>query len=444
MEVFRYIPLCKTFEDASKAIFEYCKKLTGARSGYVALLSENGKENEVLFLDAGGIPCKVDPNLPMPIRGLREIAYKKKEVAYENSLPESLWMEYMPEGHVRLDNVLFAPLNIEKKTVGVIGIANKPGGFNEQDVHISKSLGDLAALALTYAKSQCKLKNSEDLFRTIFEQSAVGIAQVTPDGSFKRTNSKFSDIIGYSVHELTTMSFDEITYPEDLNKESTIIELVRKGEIDSFEIEKRYIHKNGHLVWAKLFSNVVRDETNTIQYAVASVIDITKRKIAETALQQSEEKYRKLYDDAPVGYFEYDLQGNITRVNLTELKMLGYTAEEMIGQPCWKFIVDEVAREQILAKLRGVRPPAVGLERTYRRKDGTTFPVLFEDRLLFDDDGHIRGIRTAIQDITDRKLAEEALQKERTSLKTILDSIPVMIDRYDDNGNMLYLNKKGC
>ncbi|MFO7878276.1 MAG: PAS domain S-box protein [Desulfovermiculus sp.] len=146
--------------------------------------------------------------------------------------------------------------------------------------------------------------------------------------------------------------------------------------------------------------------------------DITERKQAEEQLRKSEERFQNLYEDAPVGYFEYDLWGNITQVNRTELKMLGYTAEEMIGQPCWNFIVGEAAREQILAKLSGDRPPAVGLERTYRRKDGTTFPVLFEDRLLTDEDGHITGIRTAIQDISERKEAEEALHESRDLLDT--------------------------
>jgi PAS domain S-box-containing protein len=290
MEAFQYIPVCKTFEEAAKEVFCQCKRLTGARSGYVALLSENGTENEVLFLDAGGMPCDVDPDLPMPIRGLREIACKTKKVAYDNAFPASPWMKYLPEGHVRLDNVLFAPLNIEHKTVGVIGIANKPGGFNEQDVHISKIMGDLAAVALTYARLQRQLKNSEALFRTLFEQAAVGIAQITPDGRFTKVNSTFADITGYSKNELTRMSFAEITYPEDLNKEINAIDRVLKGEIDSFEMEKRYIHKSGQLVWIKLYSNVVRDEKDNIQFAVASVIDMTERKMAEAEQEKLQEQ----------------------------------------------------------------------------------------------------------------------------------------------------------
>ncbi len=97
---------------------------------------------------------------------------------------------------------------------------------------------------------------------------------------------------------------------------------------------------------------------------------------AEKSLKESEKRYRRLYDDAPVGYHEYDKEGRITDVNRTDLEMLGYTREEMVGEFIWKFhIEEEIAHQQILAKLSGTLPPGRSLERTYRRKDGTTFPL---------------------------------------------------------------------
>ena len=113
------------FKESAKEIFSLCKKVTGATSGYVALLSPDGSENEVLFLDSGGLMCKVDENLPMPIRGLRETAYRSLEGVYDNSFADSHWVEYLPEGHMRLDNVMFAPLIIDQQAVGLIGLANK-------------------------------------------------------------------------------------------------------------------------------------------------------------------------------------------------------------------------------------------------------------------------------------------------------------------------------
>jgi PAS domain S-box-containing protein len=150
-----------------------------------------------------------------------------------------------------------------------------------------------------------------------------------------------------------------------------------------------------------------------IAAAIAHAQLFAERKLAEQSLRESERKFRDLYDHAPLGYHEYDAEGRITNVNRTDLDMLGYTAEEMIGKFMWEFNTEaEIAHKQILAKLAGTLPPGRNLERTYRRKDGTTFPVLIEDRLIVDEKGRIQGIRCTIQDITDRKKAE----KERDRL----------------------------
>jgi len=138
----------QTFTESARAIFDVCRELTGATSGYVALLSEDGAENEVLFLEAGGLPCTVDENLPMPIRGLRETAYRTHKAVYENDFMQSPWARFMPPGHVAMRNVMFSPLNVQGETVGIIGLANKPTDFTDEDAEIAADLGDLAAIAL--------------------------------------------------------------------------------------------------------------------------------------------------------------------------------------------------------------------------------------------------------------------------------------------------------
>lgn len=121
------------FKDAALAVFNAAKDLVGAASGYVALLSKDGTKNELLFLDSGGVPCRVDPLLPMPTRGLREKAYSTGMAVYDNAFKDSEWVKFLPEGHAPLDNVLFAPLLLEGKAVGLLGLANKPGGFKESN-----------------------------------------------------------------------------------------------------------------------------------------------------------------------------------------------------------------------------------------------------------------------------------------------------------------------
>jgi PAS domain S-box-containing protein len=151
----------KEFKDSARAIFNACKDLLGARAGYVALLSNDGKENEVLFLDAGGLPCTVDPSLPMPIRGLRAEAYCSGRAVYQNDFLQSQWAALMPEGHALLESVLFAPLTIDKKTVGVIGLANKLGGFGDHDMAIATAFGELASVALVNSRMLEMLEESE-------------------------------------------------------------------------------------------------------------------------------------------------------------------------------------------------------------------------------------------------------------------------------------------
>jgi signal transduction histidine kinase len=149
------------FPEAAKAVFDIAKDLTGASSGYVALLSEDGSENEVLFLDAGGLPCTVDENLPMPIRGLREVAYRENRPAYDNGFMSSKWVDFMPEGHVVMDNVLFGPLVISGRAEGLIGLANKASDFTEDDARIVMALSNLVAIGLKKSKMQSELQESQ-------------------------------------------------------------------------------------------------------------------------------------------------------------------------------------------------------------------------------------------------------------------------------------------
>lgn len=146
-------------------------------------------------------------------------------------------------------------------------------------------------------------------------------------------------------------------------------------------------------------------------------LDITERKRAQAALQQSRQEFEDLFDNAPVGYHQVDAEGKLARINQAELKMLGYAKEELIGQFVWRIAADEkLSREAVQAKLAGSLPP-VAFERLFRRKDGSTFPVLIEDRLVKNEAGDITGIRAIIQDITEHKQAEENIRRLNAELE---------------------------
>lgn len=149
------------FKDSSHCIFNAAKEVIGASMGYIALLDENNTKNEVLFLDSGNLKCAVNPNLPMPIRGLREKAYSASKPVYENNFTNSSFNHLLPDGHVHLQNVLFAPLVIDEVAFGLIGLANKPGGFTEKDTQKVLAFAELGAIALKHNQTWKELRKSK-------------------------------------------------------------------------------------------------------------------------------------------------------------------------------------------------------------------------------------------------------------------------------------------
>ena len=190
------------FPEVARSVFDLCKNLLGATSGYVALLSLDGAENEVLFLDAGGLPCDVDPALPMPIRGLRAEAYRTAKAVYDNDFSAGPWVGFLPGGHARLENVLFAPLNLGSRTVGLLGLANKPGGFTEHDARMASAFAEIAAIALMNSRTFEALRGSEARYRALTQSAADAVISTDAAGNVVSWNRAAEEMFGRAQREM--------------------------------------------------------------------------------------------------------------------------------------------------------------------------------------------------------------------------------------------------
>ena len=182
-------------------------------------------------------------------------------------------------------------------------------------------------------------------------------------------------------------------------------------------------------------------EIRLLHMSAATISNALDRKQAEEALKESEEKYKELFEEAPMGYLEYDSKGYITRVNRRGLEMLGYMAEEMVGKLAWNFVAEEEeSQELITAKLAGDRPPSKSLERTCVRKDETTFPCLIEDVIFKDKTGRIIGNRSIFQDITERRRTEEEQNRLQAQLSNALEMAHLGPWEYDVANDLFTFN----
>ncbi len=169
-------------------------------------------------------------------------------------------------------------------------------------------------------------------------------------------------------------------------------------------------------------------------------MDVQEQRQAERALKLRESAFRELFDDSPVAYHELDDEARIARVNKTELALLGYSAEEMLGKPVWHFVVEGGWRSLIASRLMGLEDCAEAYQRTFRRKDGSLVPALIRDRAIRDSTGTITGLRSTMQDISELKRTEAELRTAEESYRNIFENAIEGIFQATREGRYITLN----
>jgi PAS domain S-box-containing protein len=190
-----------------------------------------------------------------------------------------------------------------------------------------------------------QLALSESTFRSAFDHSAIGMALVLPDGKFLRVNKELCKMTGYPEAELLALSFQDITYAGDLEQDMSYLNQTLNGTIDSYQMEKRYFHKGGHLIWIHLNVSLVRDGQSNPLFFVSQIEDISERKKSEVLIRESEEKFRKLVEESLVGVFI--LQDDIfVYVNPELEKITGYSKIDLLNEMAFEKLIENEDRQK--------------------------------------------------------------------------------------------------
>ncbi|SPP63782.1 PAS domain S-box protein [Nitrospira lenta] len=276
------------------------------------------------------------------------------------------------------------------------------------------------------------LQESDEQFSQSFHEAAIGMALVSTDGRWLQVNRALCDLVGYSREELEATTFQALTYPDDLETDLGYVQQMLNGDIRTYQMEKRYLHKSGHIVWVLLSVSLVRHADGTPRYFIAQIQDRSHRKRAE-------EQLRLVVEAIPTGILLINHHGAIQLINAQMEEMFGYSRNELIGQPMEVLIPERFRSPHPEHQRRYFSNPATrrmgaGRDLYGLRKDGSEFPVEIGLNPVQTSQGI--DVMASVADISLRKQMEST----RFQLQQAIDHAQDGIALFDDAGHFTYMN----
>ncbi|MCB1813584.1 MAG: PAS domain S-box protein [Candidatus Competibacteraceae bacterium] len=260
-------------------------------------------------------------------------------------------------------------------------------------------------------RTEQALQQSETQFRSAMEYSAIGMALVAPDGRWLKVNPALCRFFAYSEDELLATDLRAVTHPDDLEIDLHFVQQILCGDIDTYQMEKRYRQKTGQYRWGLLSVSLVRHTGGDPHYFISQIQDIQTRKQTEHALAESEERYRTLYQRTPAMLQSINHEGRFINVSNHWLTMMGYAREDVIGHKVGEFLTKksmQYAKKQILPEfLRTGYCQDVPYQ--FLKRNGEIIEVLASAIAERDGKGHIVRSLAVLVDVTERKQLEAEL-----------------------------------
>jgi len=370
-------------------------------------------------------------------------------------------------------------------------IDGTPRTFSADEIN---ALKDFARMVEQYLQSleviihseqvQQHLNESESLFEQTFNQSAVGMALVSLDGTWLRVNPFLCNLLGYSESELLQKTFQDITHPDDLGEDLNNVRKLLSGEINNYSLEKRYLCADKSYTWISLTVALNKTIDGKAAHFIAVIKDINERKKAEQALlllqhelehrviqrtkelelavkqlnqeieqrisiqsrlNAQKERFRLTLENTSDAFIEINDTGKIIGWNPSAERIFGWSHDEAMSQSIDQLLIPAAMRDQ--HKKGFIRYQASGqskmmgqrLQLTAQKKDGTEFPVemTLNENIV---DGK-RFVTAFLHDISERVRFEKEILESRLRLQTIADNMPALISHVDKDLNFIFANK---
>jgi PAS domain S-box-containing protein len=258
---------------------------------------------------------------------------------------------------------------------------------------------------------RAELTRQKERYQNLFDRVPVGLYRFSADGRILDANAALVHLLGYRQRTsvLSLNAFDLFVDPEARERELTLLE--KNNIVRGFEVRIR--RRDGEIIWAQDTCRAVRDEEGHLRYYEGSLEDMTKRKQAERALRESEERFRGIFENAPIGIYRTTPSGEIVMANDTLVDMLGYDSFAQLArrEPMNEGGHPDSHRSEF--KKRIIEDGRViGLESTWERRDGSTLFVRENAHVVRDDDDRVRYYEGTVEDVTQRKKMKERLRRQ--------------------------------
>lgn len=295
-------------------------------------------------------------------------------------------------------------------------------------------------------RAEERLRQSEERFRTVFDHAPIGILLLGPDTRILRANHALCALLGCEEPELIGRLAADLLHPDDRPESDRMRRRVVAGEVDQLAVERRALHKDGRVIWLQVRTTVHRNADREIELIITQLMDVTEHRIQERKLRESEARLRTIFEQAPIGIAVIAPAGDILQANHALATMLGRSSEDLERRTVPEIVhPDDIAptRAKVEAAL-ALGPDTFAGESRYLRPDGEIVWGAFHSSLIRDRTGAPRYFISQVVDVTERRLAEEALLESEARYRGLVELSQDLIVRMDRAGNLTFVNDAWC